>query len=256
MNKLMMIIILVVTSSAISAGLLFLGITMMGKYSPALASSLNALIARTNAQNSPNAIPVGDGVPLTMDLQRGEEKLKGSSASIAISAFPVGSQPLLKAQVNPISTEAPVAGVTIVQLLNNPAQFIHLEISITGIATNLGNDHFLLNDGTGQIIVELEDDLIGLVIVNGLSITVIGHLDDSSNLSSLVLVVSTFIDQNGNVFSDDCKEDDIGDDDCLDDSNDDQSRMPGSSSGGNRGSSGNASDDDSGDDDDSGNDDD
>ena len=41
---------------------------MMGQYSPALASSLNALVAGTNVQNSLNAIPAVGGDPLASSL--------------------------------------------------------------------------------------------------------------------------------------------------------------------------------------------
>jgi uncharacterized protein YdeI (BOF family) len=217
------IITLLVTSSVISAGLLYLGFTVLGQYSPAHASSLNALVARSTVQNSPNVIPAGKSSPVTVDLRGGVEKSEVSSPSIAVSAIPVSSDQPLPVSVNSVSTEAPVAGVTIAQLLNSPDQFIHQIISITGIATSLVKDKFLLNDGTGQLLVEVEDDLVGFTIIDGMSITVMGKLDDSSSQSGIVLEAHTLTDKNGTVVSDDCIEDDssIGDDDCLDDSDDD-----------------------------------
>ena len=170
----------VVISSIISAALLFMGITIMGKYSPVLASPLNALVAETNSQNSPDAVPVGNSVPLAEDLLGGEEKLDVSSDQKSVSASPTSSIQPPKALAASTPKEIPVAGVTIAQLLNNPKQFVHQVFTITGIATSLGKDKFLLNDGTGQILVEVEDDLVGLAVITGLSITVTGELDDSA----------------------------------------------------------------------------
>ena len=51
------IIVLVVISSIISAGLLYLGITLMGQFSPVLASSLNAPVAEPSVENSTEPIP-------------------------------------------------------------------------------------------------------------------------------------------------------------------------------------------------------
>ena len=176
------ILIYVVVSSIISAGLLYLGITIMGKYSPDLASSLSALVAGTHGQNS--------SVALAADS---DQSLKA------------------KASVNSITTGLPVAGVTIAQLLNNPDHFIDQVITITGIATSLSDDKFLLNDGTGQILVEVEDDLVSTAALNSLSITVSGRLDGLGSQTGLELDASTLIDPNGAVIIDD-DDDDIDDD--------------------------------------------
>ena len=63
------IITLVVTSSLISAGLLYLGITMMGKYTPALAYSLNALVAETNVQAPTEPITNVDGNSVSKEIE-------------------------------------------------------------------------------------------------------------------------------------------------------------------------------------------
>jgi hypothetical protein len=231
------LIILVVTSSVISAGLLYLGITMMGQFSPALASSLNALVAGTNVQNSPKAIPAedsvplpvalrgegkiaGDSVPLTVALRSGNVKQKISSNSKSVPVSPVGSDQTLKVSANSIPAQTPVTGVTISQLLNNPKQFINHEFTLTGIATSLSNGKFLLNDGTGQILMEFDDDLVSKTDLGGQSINVSGKLDYSSSQSGIYLEVHTFTDQNGTVVTDDCPDDDSSDD-CSDNSIDD-----------------------------------
>jgi uncharacterized protein YdeI (BOF family) len=168
-------------------------------------------------------IPARKSNPVTMDLVGGVEKIKVSSAPKPVSAIPTNSVQPQKALATATPKEAHVAGVTIAQLLKSPNQYIHQIISITGIATNLVKDKFLLNDGTGQIMVEIEDDLVGFTIVDGMSITVMGKLDDSGNQSGIVLDAYTLTDKNGTVVSDDCIEDDLsnGDDDCGDDIDDD-----------------------------------
>ncbi len=208
----------VIIAGLFSAGLLFLGLTVLGQYSPARASSLDALVARTTEQNSPNLIPVGKSSPVTANIDSGKERSAVSSPSVAVSAIPA------------VSTEIPVAGVTIAQMLNNPDKFVNQKISLTGYATSLAKDKFLLNDGTGQILVEVEDDLVGFAIIDGMSITVLGRVDHSSSQSGIVLDAQRLTDKNGNIYSDDCLEDDSStgddcideiDDDCLDDSDDD-----------------------------------
>jgi uncharacterized protein YdeI (BOF family) len=213
------IITLVIVSSVISAGLLYMGFTVMGRYSPAHASTLNALVVKTNPQISPKSIPAKDSVPLTVDPVAVEEISAISSTSTAISASSDSSTQSLPASVNSIPAVIPVGGVTIAQLLNSPDQYIHQVFTISGIATSLSNDKFLLNDGTGQILVEIEDDLASFVIINGQSITVMGRLDDSSSRSSFELDACTLTDQNGTVVMDDCDDDDAFTDthDCLND---------------------------------------
>ena len=219
-------IALVVTSSVISAGLLYVGITLMGQFTPALATTLNALVAGTNAQNSPSALTAGDSVPLTVDLRGGEEEPEVSSSPQSVSVFPDGSDQPLNTSVNSTSPEPPVTDVTIVQLVNHPDQFIDQVLTITGIATSLDDDKFLLNDGTGQILVEVEDDLISIAALNGLSITVAGMLDDSSSQTGFEFDASTLTYQDGTVvIVDDDLDDDLDDDcddgDCTDDLDDD-----------------------------------
>jgi uncharacterized protein YdeI (BOF family) len=215
------IIIYVAISSLISAGLLYLGITVMGQYSPALASSLNALVAPTNVQNPPKAILAADNFPLTVDQSGDQVKLQVSSLPNPDSNFPVEYNQSLKTSENSISAGASDAEITIAQLLSNSDLFRNRVITIAGIATSLGDDKVLLNDGTGQILVELEDDLVGLAAINGLPITVMGTLDDASSLSSFELEACALTDQNGTVFIDDCKDDDDDGDDDDDNDNDD-----------------------------------
>jgi uncharacterized protein YdeI (BOF family) len=211
-------IALVVTSSVISAGLLYVGITLMGQFSPAQATSLNALVAGTNAWNSPDALPAGDSIPLTVDLGVGEDNLGDSSTPQTVPAFPVSSDQPLNKSVISTSPEPPVTEVTIAQLIKNPDQFIDQVVTITGIATSLDDDKFLLNDGTGQILVEVEDDLVSIAALNGLSIIVSGMLDDSSGQTGFELDASTLTYQDGTVV---IVDDDLDDDNDNDGNNDD-----------------------------------
>lgn len=199
------IITLVIASAIVSAGLLYLGVTMMEQYSPALAASWSALVAKTNPQVQSNAAAPVEEAFLASD--RSEEK----RAEAFLPAAPVDS----------LSANTSGAEVTIAQLFNNPDQFRNQKISISGIATSLGNYKVLLNDGTGQILVEVEDELVNFTLINGLSITVIGVLDNFGSSFALELNACMLNYLNNTVVIDDCKDDDMDDDDDADDDDDD-----------------------------------
>jgi hypothetical protein len=216
-------LVLVLVSSLISAGLLFLGTTLMGIIPPAIASAQNALVTGTDGQTSLIPFPAEETVIQKVELFNKAETPKVSSAgntALPSAAFPV--QPLNVSKV-PTCGTAPITGITISQLLANPNQYFHNVVSLTGIATRLSDEKFLLNDGTGQILVEVEDDRVLYAIINGISITVTGMLDDSSSQYGFELDAYTLTDVNGTVIVDDCEDDDIDDDldDDLDDDTDD-----------------------------------
>jgi hypothetical protein len=218
------IIGLVVTSSLISAGLLFLGITMMEQYSPALASSLDALVAGSKATVSQNAIVAVDNDPQADDLSSGVKKLELSSLQKSASNTQVNSNQSPEIPANSISAETSGGTVTIAQLLSNPDQYRNQVITISGIATSLGDDKMLVNDGTGQILVEVDDELVNFAVINGLSITIMGMLDDFNSSIDFKLDACTIEYQNNTVVIDDCTvDDDIDDDDDdgVDDDDDD-----------------------------------
>jgi uncharacterized protein YdeI (BOF family) len=217
------IIGLVVASSLISAALLFLGTTVMGKFSPVLASSGNSLAVGTKVPASSDSISTGQKVPLKTRLGSETIKTAALSSVIAGSASPTTpSQPLVTS-VPTASVALPKTGITIAQLLNSPDQYIHKLFTITGIATHLSEEKFLLNDGTGQILVEVDDDLIKYSVLNGLSITVTGEFDDDSSRNGYELDACTITDKNGTRIVDDCLclDDDCAGDDCTDDDCDD-----------------------------------
>ncbi len=226
------IITLIFTSSLISAGLLFLGISLMEQYTPAHASTLEALVARSNAQIVANDILVSKNAPVTTDINSEKEKLLGSSIPKSVSVVPVASAQAINASVNLTSTVSTAPNIKISQILSDPKQFLDQVYTISGIATRLGDDKLLLNDGTGQILVEVEDDLLGLMVINGQMVSIMGKLDDTDSFTGIEMDACTLTDQNGAIVMDDCDEDDLDDvdddsdgadddDDDLDDDEDD-----------------------------------
>ena len=189
---------LVIISILISVGLLWQGTTVMAKFSPILASSQNPLIARLASVTS----------------------LNGNTTNPTITEY---DQPLIVVTTS-TSELMPATSVTIAELLANPNLYSHELITINGIATMLGDGKFLLNDGTGQILIDADDDLDYYTSVNGLFITVTGKLDGSSDEYGFQFESCTISDENGTIVVDDCDSDDLNDDmndDMDDDMNDD-----------------------------------
>ncbi len=211
---------LVIISSLISAGLLFLGTTLIGNFSPALASLLNPLVAGTNVKASSASMPAEENAPLKNELGIPVKKSEVSSVGKAASVPPASSGQPLDISFLFKSGAAPISDVTIAQLLNSPDQFIHKVFTITGIATSLSGEKFLLNDGTGQIFVEVDDHLVKYIITDGQSITVTGKFDDTNSQYGFELDAFMFVDQNGTTFVHDDEYDDDNDDDVDDDADD------------------------------------
>lgn len=68
---------------------------------------------------------------------------------------------------------------TIAELINDPAGFYNQMLTITGMITLLDDDEFLINDGTGQIIVDVDDDHSEhLPFTNGQIVTVSGYFEN------------------------------------------------------------------------------
>jgi uncharacterized protein YdeI (BOF family) len=215
-KKIFSLVVATSVTSVICAGLLYLGITVMGNYSPVLAYSPNALVVGTNAQIPSDANGTAGGVPATMNPGGEKAELEVSSIPTAVSPSPISTSQPTKVVPGQLAPEAtPATGITIAQLLKSPNQYFDRIFILTGIATRLGSDKFLLNDGTGQIMVDVEDDLVSFAVVSGMSITVMGKLDDTSSQSGVELDAYKLTNQNGTAVSTNCM-----DDDCLDDSND------------------------------------
>lgn len=211
------IIKLVIASSVISAGLLYVGTTMIGYFSPALASSMNALVVGANTQNASKGVPVESSVRVTAgqgivnDLPAIIPANDRAAITVNLSGGE-GKPEVSSPPTNSTSKETLGASITIAELLKNPSQYLHQIFNITGIANDLGSDKFLLNDGTGQILVEAEEDLAGLAILTNGYITVMGKLDDSSSQASLEFDACTLTNQSGSISLDDCVGDDTEDD--------------------------------------------
>jgi uncharacterized protein YdeI (BOF family) len=208
------IIVLVFVSSLISAGILFLGTTLMGEFSPALASSQSPLIAGTDLQTSMVSLPE-DG-KISQKIQAGvvADKIELSAAVKNDPISPTSASQHQQAPISSSSQTAPTNTITIAQLLATPVEFIDKVFIITGIATRLSDEHLLLNDGTGEIIVEVDNDLANYIARDGQSITVNGKFDDSSSHNGYELEAWTITDETGTVVVDDCY------DDCIDDLDD------------------------------------
>ncbi len=212
---------LIICASLISAGLLFIGTTVLANFSPSLRSSLDALVAGKDVQAASSPVTAEEKVPSKVDLSSEARMPEASITAKATLASSTGSAPPLKMSVSSDSNAAPITGVTIAQLLGSPQQYSGKVLTLTGIATSLSHDKFLLNDGTGQILIELDDDPGKYVVVTGVSITITAKLDSFSSPASAVLEACTVTDQNGTFELDDC--DDSDDDEDMDDSDDDDS---------------------------------
>jgi uncharacterized protein YdeI (BOF family) len=225
------ILTLVLATSTISAALLLSGTALMGKFSPALASSFTPLVAGMDTQSSLDNPTVNEADSATIVANTEAEKPALPSERKENS----GSHTLAgNSQNAPAATPSagpPLTGVTvtIAQLLANPGQYAHQVLTISGIVTRLDHEKFLINDGTGQILVEVDDDHVIYNILDGKTITVTGRLDDNDSQNEYEIDACSITDENGTFIVDDCTDDceDCDDDcngtcadDCVDDCSD------------------------------------
>ncbi|OGO26210.1 MAG: hypothetical protein A2136_03605 [Chloroflexi bacterium RBG_16_54_11] len=207
---------LIIVSSLISAGLLYLGFMILGQYTPAHASSLKALVADSTLQDSVAPVNAADS-SLSGKGESGEKESR--PVSPAAPAAPVSLDTSTRSQSLSETTStgsAPVTGITIAELLKNPGLHDDLVLTITGIATSLNSEKFLLNDGTGQILVEVEDEMVSLSNLNGLSVTVTGKFELSRDSTLAKLEARSLTFQGQTIIVDDLDDDD----DDLDDDED------------------------------------
>jgi len=205
---------LVIAAGLVSALLLFVGTAVMGQFSPAFASSMPALFAggRTVEKGAQAAESISQRLDVSLQVD-GSQLSQDGSPAVAASLVATAE---VKASPEPSQEpdNTPVA-VTIAELLADPAAFLDKVVSLTGIATILDDSKILLNDGTGQIIIDLEDDM-KITVVDGSTLTIVGKFDDSGDMDSVEIEACTIEDQNGvTVVDDDCgnDDDDDGDDD-------------------------------------------
>ena len=217
------LIAIVVTASLASAILLYIGTTVIGKFSPAFASSLPALVAgngRGGLDDTPSA-PASTPQAVQTDNRRGADKPEDDAT---VQSTPVDNrrgadkpEDNSTPQAGGVNSGTPITGVTIAQLLASPANYLDRVFDLSGIATSLSGDKFLINDGTGQIIVDLEDDLVSLVIATGSTITVTGEFRESGGQRGFEIDACVITDQNGSVVVDACEFGRHGGDDGTDD---------------------------------------
>lgn len=214
------IVTLVLTSSLISAGLLYLGFAFLSQSTPAYASSQKALVAKTDLQSFIASFPfVESKSPTSNSSVVDDSSVDSAKSSDDSSSSSDSSQSASVSSSTTSTTSATV--VTIAELLQNPELYDDSLVSISGIATSLSDEKFLLNDGTGQILVELEDEDGSSTSVDGLSISVVGKFDDESNSLSGEVEAFTITYQGQVIYQKDSMDDDSNDGEDSDDDGDD-----------------------------------
>lgn len=206
------IFFLVLISSIISAGLLYLGITLMERYTPALASSLGAVVAR---EGEPQASTLDTQEDVSIDAGPRQQE---DGFQISPYPEPTSNPPVEQPSVQPSGT-----AVTIAELSQNPTAFRCQVITVSGISDSLANDKMLLNDGTGQILIDIDDSSgVNTNSMDGMTISVVGMLDLEDSNTVLELEACTIENQTGIFFvDDDCTDDRGGDDHGRHDGSDD-----------------------------------
>ncbi|MEN6410287.1 MAG: hypothetical protein ABFD44_11320 [Anaerolineaceae bacterium] len=211
---------LVVVSIITSASLLFVGTTVMGKFSPALAAPQGALVTDKSSSAS---ISVQKEVPNTANQAvQVETTLATEVPSSSASETPEVTE-------TPAAPSVPAPVVTIAQILSDPSQYEGQVVSISGIITQLFEEKILINDGTGQVLVEVDGSLSKIALSTGQLVTITGKLDDLG--SHVKLEAYTITDQNGVVLFSKTEDDSSIDEDennedgssTMEDSNDDHS---------------------------------
>jgi hypothetical protein len=308
---------LAVVAGLVGAGLIFGGTAVISRMSPVSAAQLPALIAEGSREASGSAYlpadsekvdPSRDGKtappetggtysaapgltgtsstaaqtqPIPSPLSQ-DGKTSSPEASQTYSAAPRWSGTASSAGRTqpasiPSTKPAPAVKATIAELLANPSSYLGRVVSSTGRVTSLSSDRFLINDGTGQIMVDLAGDLEKVTVTNGSMVTVVGELGQISSgrvfdINALTVTHTSGATVAGKPGGDapsrptpttppphghddcagsctgDCADDCAGScsDDCSDDSGDDDSN---SDDSGDDDSGDDDSDDDSGDDD-------
>ncbi|MGC9346502.1 MAG: hypothetical protein ACP5JG_00060, partial [Anaerolineae bacterium] len=106
------IITLLLAATVISAGLLYLGIELLSNYGPALTSSMDALVTRTQMEDASGAEIANE---TGTSRERGELEPETPSSAAPASR--------LNVSVNVVSAQTPPPQVTVAEVLSDPAQF-------------------------------------------------------------------------------------------------------------------------------------
>ena len=213
---------LVVTAGIISALLLYAGTTLMGNFTSAFASSLPALVTGIRSGGVDDSLhTVATQAASTADNRKGADKPEDNPTNEA------SETPDPTPSNTPQATPVPASNVTVAQLLSGSTQFEDGVFTITGIATRVSNDKFLLNDGTGQILVDLEDDLVKVTVLDGAMVTVTGEFRSLGGQNSMGLKACVVTGQNGTAVLDNCETDRHGELEPTDDHGGQTSSTPG-----------------------------
>ncbi len=196
----------------LSALLLLGGTAVMSTIGSSAAAPLPALIAGGSAQASDSNSQPTD---MTVDLNQGDKTATLDAWQALAASAEVSAASLVTSQSqvasNVTASRSPAATVTIAQLLANPSGFLGQIVTTAGRVTQLTSDKFLINDGTGQIIVDLDDDVERVSLANGSIVTVVGKFKDSGYGGAFAIAARTLRDRSGASITDD--DDDINDDD-------------------------------------------
>lgn len=213
---------LLLTASIISAAMLTMGFALMQKFTPALAAPLEALVVETKAQVSPARIVTAEEAQQVEDFSSSETGLEVSSSSVSEFEDSSESQGSQSFSVSSITSATTGVEITVAELLANPEQYRYQVLILRGIATSLNDGKILINDGTGQVLVEVKQDLVDFAALNGLTLTLLAKVDDSSSSYEFELEACTIESVNGTiVLDDDCQEDGSSEDDDMNDDMDD-----------------------------------
>ncbi len=211
---------LVIAAGITSALLLYIGTTVMGEFTSAFAASLPALVTGRGGQddNRPHLISTSQAGPTASGLSAaGEDRRKGADKPEDTPAPNPNRTPDDDPSQTPEATSVPTSGVTIAQLLSGSAQFEDGVFTITGIATRVNQHTFLLNDGTGQILVDLEDNLVQVTILDGGMVTVTGEFRRLGGQNGLGLKACVLSDSSGATTVDTCEFNRHGENEPTDD---------------------------------------
>ncbi len=169
---------LLLSASIISAAMLSLGFALMQKFSPALAAPLEALVVETQAQVSPARVVTAEEAQQVEDFSSSESGLEVSSSSVSEFEDSSEYQGWQSFSVSSITSATTGVEITVAELLANPEQYRHQVLILRGIATSLNDGKILINDGTGQVLVEVKEELVDFAALDGLSLTLLAKVDE------------------------------------------------------------------------------
>ncbi len=198
--------ILALSAAAVSALLLFVGTTVLGFFSPASADALPPLVIGKQAQDASVRVSQQGADDTSTPAAPTQTPTATLMSTASGTPFPQGTPTAQPTVVNGVS-------VTIAQLLANPGAYLNQMVSVSGLVSVISRERFLLNDGTGQIVVDVEEEGLLGPLSNGMRVTVVGRFDDSSSGSLYKIEACTVTDNTGKVWVNRCHNGDDGDDD-------------------------------------------